>query len=164
MENIHDILEPIWPPDYTKFFIFFLVIFLLISLFFLYNFLKKFFKNRKKISEERKNFFYSKKIFLWDLEKIKIFIEEKHWKYSEDDLENNFKKEYWEELSKILKKFISTNHYEWIFFLSFLEKKEREEIVHLETIFKKFDEQFYFYEKKWRDEFFKLISEIERLV
>lgn len=151
MQDIHDILPLIWPPDYTNLIIIFLFFWLIIFLFIL----KQFFSKSEKILKEEKNFFYSKEKFLWDLVKIKNFIEKKDFK------DNKFDKKYWLELSKILKIFISENHDEKIFFLSFWEIKRRKKIKHLEKIFKKFDEQFYFYEKKWKNEFLELILEME---
>lgn len=148
MQDIHDILPLIWPPNYTNFFIIWWIIFLILLLFFL-----KFFFKSEKILEKEKNFFYSKEKFLTDFYKIKNFVEKKS--------DEEFKEIFWKELSKILKTFISHNHDEKIFFLTLWEIKNRKKIKHLEKIFKEFDEQFYFYEKKWREEFLELVWEIE---
>lgn len=148
MQDIHDILPLIWPPNYTNFFIIWWIIFLILLLFFL-----KFFFKSEKILETEKKFFYSKEKFLTDFYKIKNFVEKKS--------DKEFKEIFWKELSKILKTFISHNHDEKIFFLTLWEIKNRKKIKHLEKIFKEFDEQFYFYEKKWREEFLDLVWEIE---
>ena len=149
MEDINDILPLIWSPDYTNYFIISWIIFLILILIFLKNFFKS-----EKILETEKKFFYSKEKFLTDFYKIKNFVESR-W-------EDDFKEIFWKELSKILKTFISHNHDEKIFFLSLWEIRNRKKIKHLEKIFQKFDEQFYFYEKKWKEEFLELIWEIER--
>ena len=149
MQDIHDILPLIWPPNYTNYFIFFWIILLFLILFFL----KKFFSPKKNLEIEKK-FFYSKEKFLEDFYKIKNFVEKKS--------EEEFREIYWKELSKILKTFISYNHDKKIFFLSLWEIINRKKIKHLEKIFQKFDEQFYFYEKKWKEEFLELVWEIER--
>jgi len=148
MQDIHDILPLIWPPDYSNLIIFFLLFLWIIFLFFI----KKFFFTKKILDDEKKNF-YSKEKFLEDFYKIKNFVEKKS--------DEEFREIFWLELSKILKTFISENHDDKIHFLSFWEIKNRKKLKSLEKIFHKFDEQFYFYEKKWRGEFLELIWEIE---
>ena len=153
MNDIYDILPLIWPPDYTNFFIISWIILLILILIFL----KKFFKQEKILKDEKKNF-YSKEKFLEDFYKIKNFVEKKS--------DEEFRQIFWLELSKILKTFISENHHKKFYFLSFGEIKnlfqKNKKLKSLEKIFKKFDEQFYFYEKKWRKEFLELIWEIEK--
>lgn len=149
MQNIHDILPLIWPPDYTNFFIIIWIFFVILLLIFLKNFFKS-----EKILEVEKKFFYSKEKFLTDFYKIKNFVEKK----SDED----FKEVYWKELSKVLKTFIEYNHDDKIHFLSFWEIKSRKKLKSLEKIFQKFDEQFYFYEKKWKEDFMDLLLEIEK--
>jgi len=163
MEDIHDILSPVWPPDYTNYFIVFWIFFLILILIFV----KKFFfpnKNSEKDLEIEKNFFYSKEKFWEDFNKIKNFVIQKFWENGEkEDFEKNkFSEKYWKELSKILKNFIHYNHDEKIFFMTFLELKKRKKLKSLEKIFEKFDKQFYFYEKKWAKEFLELVWEIEK--
>lgn len=154
MQDIHDILPLIWPPDYSKFFWIFWIIFVILFLFIL----KKIFFDKKILKQEKK-FFYSREKFLKDFYKIKKIVE--------NQPDECFDKIFWEKLSKILKTYISHNHFEKIHFLSFWEMQKiffkDKRFLDLEKIFKKFDEQFYFYEKKWREEFLELIDEIEKV-
>ena len=84
MEDIHDILSPVWPPDYTNYFIVFWIFFLILILIFV----KKFFfpnKNSEKDLEIEKNFFYSKEKFWEDFNKIKNFVIQKFWENGEKE-------------------------------------------------------------------------------
>ena len=143
MKDIHDVLQPVWPPNYELFFWVFLACFLILIIFLL----KNFFKSKKKILQKEE--IYSKENFLKDFYSLK------------KEAQKNFQEKFWYDLDEILKKFIHQYHDKTIFFLTFEEIKNRKKLKSLEKIFKEFDEHFYFYEKKWKQEFLELIKEIE---
>lgn len=139
MKDIHDVLNPFLAPDYSFLFNTFYILLIISFLLFLFFIIKKFF-NKKK------NLLIIKKSFFDDLEILK-----QKW-------ENNFDTKLWKELSFIFKNYISEKKHSKIFFLSFLEIKNIENLSEMNHIFENFEKEFYSYEKKWKEDFLSMIE------
>jgi len=121
------------------------IVFLIIIAFY---FLRK--KWEEELIVEKK--IYKKEDFLIDLFKMQNLAS------------NNFDKKLWKKLSWKLKLFIADNYYKKIFFMSFWEIKNTQWLELLNNIFKQFDDEFYFYEKKSKKDFLTLNKEIKSIL
>ena len=145
MNDINEILPLIPAPDYRLFIVIIFIIILSLISFIIY----KFFKKKKPI---KKKIIYQKSNFIKDLDMLLI------------ESKNTFDAKYWKKLSKIFKKFISENLDYKTHSLSLKEVLEKKHLSHLYEIFETFDKQFYYYEKKERSEFIKLINIIKNKI
>ena len=143
MTDIHDILAPINPPDYSFLIYWLIFIIILLFIFFIFKIINN--KKGKPLIIEK----YHKKDFLKDLIHLN------------NQAKEDFNSKLWKELNILFKKFHSINLNEKIHHLSLKESIANKKLKHLKKIFETFDSQFYHYQKKWKEGLISLIDIIK---